>query len=289
MVDGLALVFGLGEALSGNMLTVLFTLALLAVFLLAVPYHVLRASERSIDFARAAPATLMSLGVFGALLGLFTTLQAFDTSARDVSLPSLVEGLRSAAATGLFGVLLALTYRTYEGLVPIRKDPERSSERVSVALDTATAIASLEATLVTDYQKLTMLLESQHEESRSGSQQSFEDLGAGVQALSQQAVETPVAAVEEEREAEADQPARRFLFRIPVDYEAGGQCGKGTLLDISSSGALIEEVDRELSLGAFVEICYKLEGDEKPTLLYGKVARETDSGFAVEFVERRKG
>ncbi len=289
MVDGLALVFGLGEALSGNVLTFLFTLALLGIFLLAAPFHVLRASERSIDFARAAPATLVSVGVLGTLLGLFTTLLAFDTSARDASLPSLVEGLRSAAATGLFGVLLALTYRTYERLVPTRKDPERSGERVSVALDTATAIASLEATLVTDYQKLTTLLENQHEESRSESQQSFEDLGAGVGALSEQDEETPVAAVEEEREAEPKQPARRFLFRIPVDYEAGGQCGKGTLLDISSSGALIEEVDRELALGAFVEIWYKLESDEKPTLLHGKVARVTDSGFAVEFVERRKG
>ena len=57
----------------------------------------------------------------------------------------------------------------------------------------------------------------------------------------------------------------------------------------SSSGALIEEVDRELALGAFVEIWYKLESDEKPTLLHGKVSRVTDSGFAVEFVERRKG
>ena len=98
-----------------------------------------------------------------------------------------------------------------------------------------------------------------------------------------------MASVEEEREDESKGPDRRFLFRIPVDYEAGGQCGKGTLIDISSSGALIEEVDLQLSVGAFVEICYKLEAEEMPTLLYGKVSRETESGFAAEFVEQRNG
>ncbi len=121
-MDGLTLVFGLGEALSGNELTFLLTLALLAIFMLAVPFHLLRASERSIAFARSAPATLVSVGVLGTLVSLFATLQAFDTSARDASLPSLVEGLRAASATGLLGVLLALTYRTYERLVPPRKD-----------------------------------------------------------------------------------------------------------------------------------------------------------------------
>ncbi len=292
-MDGLTLVFDLGEALSANELTFVFTLALMAVFLLAVPFHVLRASDRSIAFARSAPATLVSVGVLGTFVGLFATLQAFDTSARDASLPSLVEGLRAAAGTGLFGVLLALTYRTCERLVPTRKDPARASEYspepTNVALQTATAIASLEATTVGEFQKLSTLLENQLEESRSESQQAFEDIGAGVQTLSEQVEETPVTSVEEEHEVEPKRPDRRFLFRIPVDYEAGGQCGKGTLIDISSSGALIEEADLQLSTGAFVEICYKLEGEEKPTLLYGKVARETESGFAAEFVERRNG
>ena len=299
-MDGLTLVFGLGEALSGSKLTFLFTLALLAVFLLAAPFHVLRASQRSIAFARSAPATLVSVGVLGTFVGLFATLQAFDTSARDTSLPSLVEGLRAAAATGLFGILLALTYRTYERLIPTRKDPPDASDRgpgPAEALATATAIASLEATLESEFHKLSTLLENQLEEGRSESQQSLEDIGVGVQTLSEQVEETPVVSVEEEpvvsveeeRQDESNRPARRFLFRIPVDYEAGGQCGKGTLIDISSSGALIEEVDLPLSLGAFVEICYKLEGEEKPTLLYGKVARESGSGFAVEFVERRHG
>ncbi len=299
-MDGLTLVFGLGEALSGNELTFLLTLALLAIFMLAVPFHLLRASERSIAFARSAPATLVSVGVLGTLVSLFATLQAFDTSARDASLPSLVEGLRAASATGLLGVLLALTYRTYERLVPSRKDSpgadEGSPEPAGLALETATDLTSLNATLVGEFQKLHTVLETQLEESRSESQQSFEDLGVGVQTLSEQGEETlkqveetPLVSADEECEAEPNAPARRFLFRIPVDYEAGGQCGKGTLIDISSSGALIEDVDLPLSLGAFVEICYKLEGEEKPTLLYGKVTRESESGFAVEFVERRTG
>ena len=106
--------------------------------------------------------------------------------------------------------------------------------------ETATDLTSLNATLVGEFQKLHALLETQLEESRSESQQSFEDLGVGVQTLSEQGAETlkqveetPLVSADEECEAEPIAPARRFLFRIPVDYEAGGQCGKGTLIDIS--------------------------------------------------------
>ena len=58
------------------------------------------------------------------------------------------------------------------------------------------------------------------------------------------------------------------------------------LVDLSSSGALIEATNVPLNFGALVDIGYTLESEEQPTELYGKVVRETDSGFAVEFVER---
>ena len=92
---------GVWTALSADRLTFAFTLTMLAVFLMALPYHVLRASTGTISFARSAPKMLVSVGVLGTLAALFTTLLAFDTSARDASLPSLVEGLRASAATGL--------------------------------------------------------------------------------------------------------------------------------------------------------------------------------------------
>ncbi|MEE8313961.1 MAG: PilZ domain-containing protein [Myxococcota bacterium] len=292
---------GVWTALSADRLTFAFTLTMLAVFLMALPYHVLRASTGTISFARSAPKMLVSVGVLGTLAALFTTLLAFDTSARDASLPSLVEGLRASAATGLLGVTLALTHRLFEKLVP----PLRSGIPLpEVARPTGEATtADLATTVLDELQTLRVTLENQIEEARSESQKALEGLAAVLHESASQLDETRVDETRAD-ETQVDEtpelppaadlpagslPARRFQIRIPVDYDSAGQCGRGTLVDISSSGALIEEADIPLSAGAFVEICYKLEGDEQPTLLGGKVARETDSGFGVEFVERRNG
>ena len=68
------------------------------------------------------------------------------------------------------------------------------------------------------------------------------------------------------------------------------EAAKKKLLEEIEEGEIRRGVVKNIAdFGAFVEICYKLEGEEKPTLLYGKVARECGSGFAVEFVERRHG
>ena len=155
------------------------------------------------------------------------------------------------------------------------------------------ATADLATTLLDELQTLRVTLENQIEEARSESQKALEGLAAVLHESASQLDETRVDETPELPPAAdlpaGSLPARRFQIRIPVDYDSAGQCGRGTLVDISSSGALIEEADIPLSAGAFVEICYKLEGDEQPTLLGGKVARETDSGFGVEFVERRNG
>ena len=205
-------------------------------------------------------------------------------------------GSLHAAATGLLGVTLALTHRLFEKLVP----PLRSGIPLpEVARPTGeAATADLATTLLDELQTLRVTLENQIEEARSESQKALEGLAAVLHESASQLDETRVDETQVDETPEVPPaadlpagslPARRFQIRIPVDYDSAGQCGRGTLVDISSSGALIEEADIPLSAGAFVEICYKLEGDEQPTLLGGKVARETDSGFGVEFVERRNG
>ncbi len=302
-MDATTLVFSLGHALSANELTFGFTLVLLGVFLLAMPFHVLRATERSIAFARSAPAMLATVAIVAVLCELFATLQAFDTSARDASLPSLVEGLRTAAATGLFGVSLAFVLRIYQALVPPLAataglgdvSPRTGEDPVVPAVESsaverldAELPAALESHLIGEIQKLGTTLENQIEEARCESQQAYEELGARFNALGSQVHVTSAQALHPDSgkdQEEEEQPARRFQLRIAVDFESGGQSGQGTLVDLSSSGALIEEVDRSLCPGAFVEICYRLDGEDKPTLLSGKVVRETGNGFAVEFVE----
>lgn len=293
------------DALSANGLTFGFTLALLAIWLLALPFHVLRATERSILFAHTAPWMLLAVGALGSVSGTFATLQVLHAAALDASLPSLVQGLRSAAATGLLSLLLAAVLKIYLTLVPPLANvvalggvvrplprPRRTTNRRPPTTHGAAAdpLAALESLVISELQKLGTTLENQIEETRCESQQALAELGARLNALGSQVHDTATRALaqpEPQDDAEESQPARRFQLRIDVSYESGGQAGSGTLVDLSSSGALIEDVDRPLCAGAYVEICYRLEGEDKPTLLHGRVVRKTDDGFGVEFVEPR--
>lgn len=273
-------------ALSANELTFAFTLALLGIFTMAAPFQVMRGSELATSFAHSAPATLVRVGILGTFVGLFASLHAFSDSPSAEGLPSLVAGLGSAVATGLLGVLLALVFRIYRNLAPQFGSIDTVTRSVAGRSKLAPSIAEPETTPISGLQKPSSALENEVEETRRESQQSFEELAAKSHALESQVHETSVAENSSDPPREEPRPARRFQLRIPVKYESEGQSGDGMLVDLSSSGALIEATNVPLSFGAMVDIGYTLESDEKPTELYGKVVRETDSGFAVEFVER---
>jgi hypothetical protein len=259
-------------ALSANGLTFAFTLALLGIFLMAAPFQVMRGSELATSFAHAAPATLVRVGILGTFVGLFASLHAFSDTPSAEGLPSLVAGLGSASATGLLGVLLALAFRIYRNVAPQLASIGTVSRSVTRRSIPVPSIAEPQTTPMSGLQKPSSAPENEVEGTR------FEP-GSQVHETSAEA-KTPDPPQEDPR------PARRFQLRIPVDYESDGQSGEGMLIDLSSSGALIEATNVPLRFGALVDIGYTLEGDEKPTEIYGKVVRETDSGFAVEFVER---
>ncbi len=248
-------------ALSANGLTFGFTLALLGIFTMAAPFQVMRGSELTISFAHSAPATLVRVGILGTFVGLFASLHAFSDSPSAEGLPSLVAGLGSAVATGLLGVLLALVFRIYRNLAPQLGSIDSVTRSVAGRSMLAPSIAEPETIPIRELPQLSSAPDSQ-------------------------AHKTSAAETSADPPRREPQPARRFQLRIPVTYEYKGQSGRGMLIDLSSSGALIEATNVPLSLGGMVDIGYTPEGDEKPTELYGKVVRETDSGFAVEFVER---
>ena len=80
---------------------------------------------------------------------------------------------------------------------------------------------------------------------------------------------------------------RAFRFRIkgPVHFEAGFTEGWGTLADISTTGARIDDADPRLKEGSSVRMMISLVEGALPVKLKAKVVRETETGFAVEFVE----
>jgi CBS domain-containing protein len=74
----------------------------------------------------------------------------------------------------------------------------------------------------------------------------------------------------------------RFPARVAVRYLAEGVDGRGTLEDISATGARIGEASPRLAAGAAL----RLRIANAPGLameLHGRVVRETEGGFAVEF------
>ena len=65
-----------------------------------------------------APNTVITLGIFGTFLGIYLGLINFDTSNINDSIPNLLEGLKTAFITSLFGMFFSLiikfTYGHYE-------------------------------------------------------------------------------------------------------------------------------------------------------------------------------
>ena len=60
---------------------------------------------------------------------------------------------------------------------------------------------------------------------------------------------------------------------------------RGLLHDISSSGARIEEASLRLKPGTVVRLTLPLIGEFEPVQVRGEVVRETETGFAVRFVD----
>ncbi len=78
---------------------------------------------------------------------------------------------------------------------------------------------------------------------------------------------------------------RRVSVQFSVDFSNRYCHGTGTVQNISSSGALIEEVDPPLLSGGKIALSFTPFDDSKPIELRATIVRETDTGFAVEFDE----
>jgi c-di-GMP-binding flagellar brake protein YcgR len=78
---------------------------------------------------------------------------------------------------------------------------------------------------------------------------------------------------------------RRVSVRFEIEYSGRSVSGTGTVQNISSTGALIEDADPPLLSGGEVTLRFSIFEDSAPITIRGKVVRETENGFGVEFVE----
>ncbi len=78
--------------------------------------------------------------------------------------------------------------------------------------------------------------------------------------------------------------AKRDGARLPVEFHCGVLLGYGTMIDISLSGARIEEVDRRPPVGKKLKLLLRLSQSNGSLEVPAEVVRHTESGgFAVRF------
>ena len=80
-----------------------------------------------------------------------------------------------------------------------------------------------------------------------------------------------------------DRRKPRASVRFRVAYRGSSFEGTGTVLNISTSGALIEDSDRLLMTGIDITLAFSFFEDSVPIEVPAEVVRETEQGFGVQF------
>ena len=84
-------------------------------------------------------------------------------------------------------------------------------------------------------------------------------------------------------------PERRSSLHVPVGsralFSADRIEGQGILHDLSPEGARIEEASARLPPRSRVRISFEILGEVFPLWIPATVVRETETGFAVQFLE----
>ena len=92
-----------------------FVYGLFLFFLLITLYQILRLSRKgpsnsNLYLYNSLPGVFTTIGVLGTFLGIFFGLQDFNTTDIENSIPSLLEGLKSAFLTSIIGIFLSILF-----------------------------------------------------------------------------------------------------------------------------------------------------------------------------------
>jgi len=103
---------------------------LIGIFVVGLGFLLLRlASTLAVPRAVVAivPSILATVGVLGTFFGIWLGLQDFDVKSIDDSVPALLEGLKTAFVTSLWGMALSVLYRMAASLLPARSSSTGSA------------------------------------------------------------------------------------------------------------------------------------------------------------------
>lgn len=97
-----------------------------------------------------APGAVISLGIFGTFLGIYLGLRNFDPTNINDSIPQLLEGLKTAFITSLFGMFFSLLLKYIYGLYErrdLQKDSIATDDPISILRQIANGVVSLSTTV----------------------------------------------------------------------------------------------------------------------------------------------
>lgn len=101
------------------------------------------------ELTKLAPMAVITLGILGTFLGIYLGLREFDTSDIDGSIPTLLEGLKTAFITSLFGMIASLFLRyiySYYDKKDIANDAISSEDPIILLRQIANEVSSLTST-----------------------------------------------------------------------------------------------------------------------------------------------
>jgi len=134
--------------------TVTFALCIFILLLFLIALYKRRDASKNgrppDDLTAIAPGSLISLGIFGTFLGIYLGLREFDSSNIDESIPLLLEGLKTAFVTSLFGMFFSLILKFLFGYFDKRDatGPQAvSGDPVSLLAKTASGVEALNDTV----------------------------------------------------------------------------------------------------------------------------------------------
>jgi len=97
-----------------------------------------------------APGAVVSLGILGTFLGIYLGLRNFNTADINASIPELLEGLKTAFITSIFGMFFSFIIKYVYGYFDrqdIKKDPIAIGNQLELLRQIAKSVSSLSTTL----------------------------------------------------------------------------------------------------------------------------------------------
>ncbi|WP_422382353.1 MotA/TolQ/ExbB proton channel family protein [Marinicellulosiphila megalodicopiae] len=101
-----------------NVITFLFLCLMLMIFMSGVLLSWFNKKNTFGDFIQYIPSALTSIGILGTFTGIVIGLRSFNLDQIDLSIASLLEGLKTAFITSIFGILLSIVFRMIGYVLP---------------------------------------------------------------------------------------------------------------------------------------------------------------------------